>query len=285
MKPKYITTAAAAALAGVTKETIQNLCRGGNLTYQMKGHQYMVSKEEVEKYKATITEIHQATQDIELLNVQIKNDREELADRKERLRLRLISMGMFPKRIEAITQTLVAAIEHFQNHEADDAKNILEERDIKFMMDCLQGKSVDEISIETHLSKQRVTQIWMKALRRYAFTRNEIARRDATIKELEQIIASKNEEIATLKGIKLPSETEKIARILDSQINEDLTIRCYNCLKWADIYTYRDLVKYTRADMLRFRNFGKRSLTELDELLASKGLAFGMDTSQYPSLK
>ena len=60
-----------------------------------------------------------------------------------------------------------------------------------------------------------------------------------------------------------------------------LSVRALNCLKAADVDTVGDLVKLNRNDLLKFRNFGKKSLTELDELLTSLNLKFGMDVSIY----
>lgn len=61
----------------------------------------------------------------------------------------------------------------------------------------------------------------------------------------------------------------------------DLSVRAYNCLKAADIKTLGDLVQLDIADMMKFRNFGKKSLTELENLVQEKGLTFGMDLSKY----
>ena len=63
--------------------------------------------------------------------------------------------------------------------------------------------------------------------------------------------------------------------------DQDLSVRALNCLKAAEVDTIGDLVKFNRSDLLKFRNFGKKSLTELDELLASLNLHFGMDVSIY----
>jgi DNA-directed RNA polymerase subunit alpha len=61
----------------------------------------------------------------------------------------------------------------------------------------------------------------------------------------------------------------------------DLSVRALNCLKAAEVDTLGDLVTYSKADLMKFRNFGKKSLTELDELVANKGLEFGMDLGKY----
>ena len=64
-------------------------------------------------------------------------------------------------------------------------------------------------------------------------------------------------------------------------VDMDLSVRALNCLKAADVETLGDLVQYNKTDLLKFSNFGKKSLTELDDLLASLNLSFGMDISKY----
>jgi DNA-directed RNA polymerase subunit alpha len=71
-------------------------------------------------------------------------------------------------------------------------------------------------------------------------------------------------------------------KILKTELVDlDLSVRALNCLKAADIRTLADLVSYDVADMLKFRNFGKKSLTEIQELVKSKSLSFGMNLSKY----
>lgn len=64
-------------------------------------------------------------------------------------------------------------------------------------------------------------------------------------------------------------------------VDMDLSVRALNCLKAADVDTLGDLVSYNKNDLLKFRNFGKKSLTELEEMVKSKGLEFGMNTAKY----
>lgn len=64
-------------------------------------------------------------------------------------------------------------------------------------------------------------------------------------------------------------------------VDLDLSVRALNCLKAAEVDTLGDLVKFNKNDLLKFRNFGKKSLTELDELLESMNLSFGMDVTRY----
>ncbi len=64
-------------------------------------------------------------------------------------------------------------------------------------------------------------------------------------------------------------------------VDLDLSVRALNCLKAADVETLGDLVVYNRSDLMKFRNFGKKSLSELEEVVSTKGLDFGMDLSKY----
>ncbi len=71
-------------------------------------------------------------------------------------------------------------------------------------------------------------------------------------------------------------------KMLKTPLNDlDLSVRAYNCLKAADVKTLGDLVMLEISDMMKFRNFGKKSLAELEQLVADKNLTFGMDVSKY----
>ena len=60
-----------------------------------------------------------------------------------------------------------------------------------------------------------------------------------------------------------------------------LSVRSLNCLKHAEVFTLGELVSFSKNDLLKFRNFGKKSLTELEELVEEKNLHFGFDVSKY----
>jgi len=64
-------------------------------------------------------------------------------------------------------------------------------------------------------------------------------------------------------------------------VDMDLSVRALNCLKAAEVDTLGDLVSFNKNDLMKFRNFGKKSLTELEELVILKGLSFGMDLAKY----
>ena len=77
-------------------------------------------------------------------------------------------------------------------------------------------------------------------------------------------------------------EVLKMRQLLKTKlVDMDLSVRALNCLKAADVDTLGDLVQFNKTDLLKFRNFGKKSLTELDDLLESLNLSFGTDISKY----
>ena len=76
--------------------------------------------------------------------------------------------------------------------------------------------------------------------------------------------------------------TAHVRQLLKTKlIDLDLSVRALNCLKAAEVDTLGDLVSFNKSDLLKFRNFGKKSLTELENLVASKNLEFGMNVSKY----
>ncbi|MGB1248859.1 MAG: DNA-directed RNA polymerase subunit alpha C-terminal domain-containing protein, partial [Chitinophagales bacterium] len=74
----------------------------------------------------------------------------------------------------------------------------------------------------------------------------------------------------------------QMRKLLKTSLEDmDLSVRAYNCLKAAKINSLEELVSFNTNDLLKFRNFGKKSLVEIEALLTEKGLSFGMDVSKY----
>ena len=93
-------------------------------------------------------------------------------------------------------------------------------------------------------------------------------------------------QLMRLRGVNNVDEFDEevlhMRQLLKSKLTDmDLSVRALNCLKSAEVETLGELVVFNKNDLLKFRNFGKKSLTELDELLASLNLSFGMDISKY----
>lgn len=81
-------------------------------------------------------------------------------------------------------------------------------------------------------------------------------------------------------------ETKRVARLLNTQVEElELSVRSANCLRAAGISTLKEMVSKSEAEMLKFRNFGRKSLNELGDILTSMDLAWGMDVSRYDDVE
>jgi DNA-directed RNA polymerase subunit alpha len=88
---------------------------------------------------------------------------------------------------------------------------------------------------------------------------------------LEEVVADEFDE-----------DTLHMRQLLKTELTEfGLSVRALNCLKTAEVFTLGELVSFKKSDMLKFRNFGKKSLTELEELVKDKGLTFGYDIEKY----
>lgn len=80
----------------------------------------------------------------------------------------------------------------------------------------------------------------------------------------------------------LDEESLRMRHLLLTKLSDmELSVRAYNCLKAADIDTFADLVSYSRDELMKFRNFGKKSLNEIDQLVEKMKLQFGMDVRKY----
>ena len=81
---------------------------------------------------------------------------------------------------------------------------------------------------------------------------------------------------------KLDEEALRMRHLLLTKLSDmGLSVRAFNCLKAADIDTFADLVSYSRSELMKFRNFGRKSLSEIDELVEKMKLTFGMDVTKY----
>lgn len=99
---------------------------------------------------------------------------------------------------------------------------------------------------------------------------------------IEKFITEKIDEPFTQEEEEVDAEKQRIANLLKTSIEDlNLSVRAYNCLKSANINTIGELVQRDEQDLLKFRNFGKKSLTELVEVIEDKNLHFGMDVSKF----
>ena len=285
-KTKYISSSAAAKLAGVTTETIRNLCKAGTLQYQIRGILYYVSREDVKAYKETIEAVHAATTDIETYRAKLEQDATELRIKHEDYHERMMFLDMFPKRIVATLELLKAVVYNYRD--INDEHDCFDPRYADVVLAVLNGKPYREIAERMKLKEPSIAAIWRRALRKFAYTMNridvlekEVARLNKEVENRESIILELN---GKLDNQETPEHAEynRMRNLLATDVWDlDLSARVLNTLRNAEIKTLGDLVKLDRKYLTKYRNFGKKSLTELDELLDNNGLSWNMDTTIY----
>ena len=96
-----------------------------------------------------------------------------------------------------------------------------------------------------------------------------------------RLFSDKSIELETGKDSEIEQVDEELLhmrKLLKTSLHDlDLSVRAYNCLKAADVKTLGDLVRLEISDMMKFRNFGQKSLSEIEQVLTERGLSFGMD--------
>ena len=285
-KAKFISTSVAAKLAGVTSETIRNLCQAGTLQYQKRGILYYVSREDVEKYKSTIEAIYAATKDINEYCAELEFDAENLRIKHEDYRERMMFLEMFPKRIVATLELLKAVVYNYKD--INEEHDCFDPRYADVVLAVLNGKPYREIAERMKLKEPSIAAIWRKALRKFAYTMNridvlekEVERLNKEVENRESIILDLNSKLDNQETIE-QNEYKRMRILLAKDVcNLELSVRVLNVLRYAEINTLGDLVKLNRLDLMKFRNFGRKSLMELDELLENNGLSWNMDTTIY----
>ena len=154
-------------------------------------------------------------------------------------------------------------------------------REKKIMQAFFNGDRISNIAEELELSRERVRQIVVKTIRKFNYAIKELA-------DLKQENNSLKEEIKNVKMQLIMQEGEEEEQSEDVPpsvfsirlVNCNLPVRVLNVTKAADIDTIGDLVQYSKFEMVKFRNFGKKSLMQLDEFIHEMGLEWGMDKAK-----
>ena len=161
----------------------------------------------------------------------------------------------------------------------------------------LEGKDVEFVAEEYGLTRSRIMQIVSKAVRKLATVKtfselrreykqlvfdntnfqNVIEALQNRVKKLERINNIDTAPVSEYDYL-LGDKGGTFTAMMNTPVYDlDISVRSLNCLKGADVDTLYDLVKCNKTDLMKFRNFGKKSLTELEDLLESLHLHFGMD--------
>lgn len=165
------------------------------------------------------------------------------------------------------------------------------DREQMVITEVLNGSKYDDIGDRLMLTRERVRQILFKGLRRlaagvksYRQMLGEQVELRGEADTLRRLVKEKDRQLTLLrKQLNVPEperesveEQDERARLMNKRlVDMDLSVRTLNCLKSADIDTLGKLTRLRKTELLKFRNFGKRSLSELDDLLDRLGLTYG----------
>ena len=279
----------AAMLLDVTPQTISNWVEKGILKYHQVYHQLKIDKATIEKYFDTLSDlafiekrVFAAKRDLLLAEKELEKNLDDT-----RSAIHLLGKGVPAYLINEIFSAIIEA-------SGDD---VLKERERNILTMLLEGKDVVDVAEDYGLTRSRIMQIASHAVHKLATVKTFSELR----KECKQLVfENKNfpivvqsfqnriKELERLNDIEAVPVSEydyllgdkggTFTALMDTKVIDlYITVRSLNCLKAADIETLGDLIKYNKTDLLKFRNFGKKSMTELDDLLDSMNLHFGMD--------
>ena len=287
---EYITMSQAAELAGVTSVTISNLRKAGVLGYKKRHTQFYVKRADVEKYADKLFEVVEAENSLETYLQQLEIERadaqqahqKEMAEFQMRchsLDIKIESLDLFPQRVRSLLSIVRELFKYFSTIDE------ITPREIEIVETMLNTRSLHDAALNLNVTRECARQAWDRFLRKLSFIERELQSRDEELTRLTKTIQCLKVENANLeRGIlmKQNMSEEKKERLYDFlstrliDLDYCLSVRALKCLKCAEIDTLGDLLKYHRADLLKFRNFGKKSLHEIDEMLEHYGLSFGM---------
>lgn len=155
-------------------------------------------------------------------------------------------------------------------------------REKKIMQAFFNGDRISDIADNFELSRERVRQIVIKAIRKFNYAIEELVDLKLENNSLKEEIKNVKMQFIMQEGKKEEEQSEDVPPSLFSirLVNCNLPVRVLNVTKAADIDTIGDLVQYSKLDMIKFRNFGKKSLMQLDEFIHEMGLEWGMDKAK-----
>ena len=304
MEKKWITTSQAAALTGVTSETIRNLCASGVLSYKKRHHLFYVNKDEVLKHEEQFSKIEEADKSIEKYI-------EEIAGLKTHCEKMLLEYRERAKNINkahGYNASNIAALSYFA-HEILKALSVgykeeFTAMEIDIISNYIKNGNIDDPN--GTVTKTRARQLFARFFQRLVDVKRELEVKDDRIKRLSESVVILDNALQTRKrqvgalllAVKSGVIKEDINVDLDEDIELDLlnfsvheslreklvdtelSVRALNCLKAAEIETLLELVMCSPILLLRQRNFGRKSLTEIREFLEQRKLHFEMTNEE-----
>lgn len=279
----------AALLLDVTPQTISNWVEKGVLKGHFVDRLLKIDKATIEKYFDTLSDlafiekrIFAAKRDLQLAEKELEKNLDDT-----RSAIHLLGKGVPAHLLNEIFSVIIEA-------SGDD---VLKEREKTILTMLLEGKDVEFVAEEYGLTRSRIMQIVSKAVRKLATVKtfSELRREykqlvfdNANFQNVIEALQNRIKKLERINNIDTAPVSEydyllgdkggTFTALMNTPVYDlEISVRSLNCLKGADVDTLYDLVKCNKTDLMKFRNFGKKSLTELEDLLESLHLHFGMD--------
>lgn len=295
---KYISRQEAANRLRCSDQTVSNWVEKGILKARKIGRALMLDADTIEVYADTLQDIAHTEEQLKDWQNQLENKwrvtTKQMRDLRKDLKFPPLLMGYAQDVCRSMAEVMMVSDE-------------FRERESAIFAHYIEGETMEEIAEDYGLNRERVRQILAKVIRKFGQVRNYksiVEENDKlskdnhqlalaysiALKELEELRKFKDsvqpfvdkDGAVDAKGLAENEETMRVANLLTTEVTDlNISLRALNCLKAADIDTLGDLVQYDKLDLLKFRNFGKKSLSELDDLLEDLGLKWNMNVKPF----
>ena len=283
---RLISRQEAAQLLDVDRQTISNWVEHGIIKGRMVDRQLRVDRCTIEKYFDTLSDLAFSEKRIHHLKEKLKAREDELNESLEdvcKARV-LLGNGLPPYLFRNVFKAVLESA----------GQDVLTEREVTVLMRLVvYGRTPEEIGAEYDLTRTRIMQIADFALRKigtmqnYSDLRRDFKRVSQDNKRLKVGVGSLCRRLREQRDDQMPDvevADASVLTLLGTPLRElNLSVRAMTCLTHAERYTMGDLVKHRKLDLLKLRNMGQRTLTELNDLVEANGLTWEMDVDSIVS--
>ena len=289
---KLIQLTEAAERLGVSRQTLTNWGNTGVITIRKTGKSgncLWVDADTLDALSDKMKDVERARLRLEQedanLQAAFKREHEKLTDiQRQMFMIETMGTSIYTKEFYLAIPAMLVEL------------GLLNDRECAIMQRVIGGWEIGRIAQDYGLTRSRIMQIFYKGCRKaknlstIRDKMEELDRLRTEVTELRNTVRVLSQEVKQQQSLQEMTEEERVQHIRETDemlkvfntrlIDCDLSVRALNCLRSADIETIGDLARSKKSDLIRFRNFGRKSFAELDDLLYSKGLTFGMDVDK-----
>lgn len=286
---RMISRQEAALMLDMTPQSVSNWIDKGLLKgHYVEGKQVMVDRHSIEVYFDKLSDLAFMEKRIDAMKAELTQLEASLQVKIKDIRKSdaLFDEGNSPRVITATLQALYNVA----------GEELLSWREREVLKDLFEGKSLYDVSREHYMSYSGMANLCVRSiakireLKKYPSLYKEYKELKAEnhtlrlyVETLDRILATFQNKVDSEIPVTEPNDedTEELSHLkelLSTRIRDlDINMRTFNCLRAADAETLADVVRMSKNDLLRHRNFGKKCLTQLEDYIESLGLTFGMD--------